>query len=198
MTSLGEKLRDHRGEGPFRLAGRGLTWARQSLSAALWLRGCDRVGRDARINRRPHIVNRGSIEIGDGVRINSTWAPVALVTGPDGSLRIGDGVFLNYGTLVSAFANVSIGNRVMVGNYGIIGDTELPGLPVTAQAGCAAEPIEIGDGAWLAARVTVLPGARIGAGSIVGAGSVVTGDIPPGVVVGGNPARVLRSVTSTR
>jgi acetyltransferase-like isoleucine patch superfamily enzyme len=52
--------------------------------------------------------------------------------------------------------------------------------------------VEIGDGVWLAARVTVLPGSRIGAGAVIAAGSVVAGDIPAGNVAGGIPARILR------
>ncbi|HET7539206.1 MAG TPA: hypothetical protein VFK05_05020 [Polyangiaceae bacterium] len=56
-------------------------------------------------------------------------------------------------------------------------------------------PIEIGDGAWLASRVVVLPGIRIGAGSIVAAASVVTRDIPPNTLAVGAPARVVRTLS---
>jgi acetyltransferase-like isoleucine patch superfamily enzyme len=131
--------------------------------------------------------------IGDRVRISSRWAPVELVSGPDGVLEIGDGVFINYGTLIAAQRRVRIGQNVMVGNYSIIADTHTPGIgepsdgpPIESQA------VEIGDGAWLAARVTVLPGAHIGAGAIIAAGSIVAGDIPAGAVAGGIPASVLR------
>ena len=55
--------------------------------------------------------------------------------------------------------------------------------------------IEIGDGAWLASRVVVLPGVRIGAGAIVAAASVVTRDIPPNTLVVGVPARVVRDLS---
>jgi acetyltransferase-like isoleucine patch superfamily enzyme len=81
-----------------------------------------------------------------------------------------------------------------VGNYSIIGDTDVPGIGQPRNAPVLeARDIEIGDGAWLAARVTVLPGARIGRGAVIAAGSVVAGDIPPGAVAGGIPARVLRA-----
>jgi acetyltransferase-like isoleucine patch superfamily enzyme len=82
----------------------------------------------------------------------------------------------------------------MVGNYCIVADTETPGIGDPA-GGSSIEPraVEIGEGAWLAARVTVLPGARIGAGAVIAAGSVVAGEIPAGAVAGGIPARILRA-----
>ncbi len=82
----------------------------------------------------------------------------------------------------------------MVGNYCIIADTEIPGIG-EPRNGPAIEPrpVEIGEGAWLAARVTLLPGVRIGAGSVIAAGSIVAGNVPPGAVAGGIPARILRT-----
>ncbi len=166
---------------------------RSRIMARVWLRSCDSVGTNVRAFFHPHIENRGRIEIGDNVRLNSNWAPLELVTGPEGVITIGDSAYLNYGTLVSAQQRISIGARVMVGNYSIIADTEIPGISEPSN-GPRLEPrgVEIGDGAWLAARVTVLPGARIGAGAIIAAGSVVAGHIPAGMIAGGIPARVLR------
>jgi len=161
--------------------------------AVVWLRDCDSVGAKTRTFFRPHIHNRGRIDIGRGVRLNSNWAPLELVTGPRGAIEIADGVYINYGTLISAQERVRIGANVMVGNYSIIADTDIPGIAEPAGAPTVeARPVEIGDGAWLAARVTVLPGARIGAGAVIAAGSVVAGEIPAGAVAGGIPARVLR------
>jgi maltose O-acetyltransferase len=175
----------------------GWTWLTSSLGARIWLRACDRVGAKTRVFWRPHVDNRGRIVIGSRVRLNSHWAPVELSTGPRGVLEIGDGVYVNYGTLISAQQHVRIGADVMVGNYSIIGDTDVPGIGESAgPPSSPARPIEIGDGAWLAARVTVLPGARIGARAVIAAGSVVAGDIPAGVVAGGIPARVLRRPAS--
>ena len=56
-------------------------------------------------------------------------------------------------------------------------------------------PITIGDNTWLGGNVTVLPGVTIGSNSVVGAGAVVTKDIPDGVVAVGNPAHVMRKIT---
>jgi acetyltransferase-like isoleucine patch superfamily enzyme len=144
---------------------------------------------------RPHVENRGRIVLGDRVRLNSRWAPVELVTGPEGALEIGQGVYINYGTLISARRAVRIERDVMVGNYSIIADTDVPGIgePTERVPKLEAKPVVIGAGAWLAARVTVLPGSRIGSKAVIAAGSVVSGDIPEGAVAGGIPARVLRA-----
>jgi acetyltransferase-like isoleucine patch superfamily enzyme len=168
-------------------------WLTSTIGAALWLRGCDRVGARTKTFWRPHIENRGHIVIGNGVRLNSHWAPVELVTGAGGVLEIADGVFINYGTLISAHAHVRIGQNVMIGNYSIIADTEIPGIgEPSGTTPLESRPVAIGDGAWLAARVTVLPGTHIGAGAVIAAGSVVSGEIPEGAVAGGIPARILR------
>lgn len=169
-------------------------WIRSSIGARIWLRHCDHVGAKTRTFFRPVILNSGRMDIGARVRINSNWAPSELSTGPRGHIEIGDGVYINYGSLLNAQRHVRIGANVMIGNYCIVADTETPGAgEPPAGAGIEPRAIEIGEGAWLAARVTVLPGTRIGAGAVIAAGSVVAGDIPAGSVAGGIPARVLRT-----
>ena len=164
------------------------------VGARLWLHTCNHVGPKTRTFGRPHIENRGCIRIGTRVRLNSRWAPVELATARGGSIEIGDNVFINYGTLISARTRVRIGQNVMVGNYCIIADTEIPGIGEPSDAPFVEpRPVEIGEGAWLAARVTVLPGTHIGARAVIAAGSVVAGDIPEGTLAGGIPARVLRT-----
>jgi acetyltransferase-like isoleucine patch superfamily enzyme len=169
-------------------------WLMSRLGALYWLRHCNRVGANTRTFWRPNVENRGRMEIGARVRLNSNWAPIELVSGPRGSLDIGDGVFVNYGSMISAQSRVRIGSNVMIGNYCIIADTEIPGIgEPSGKPYFEPRPVDIGDGVWLAARVTVLPGARIGAGSVIAAGSIVAGDIPPESVAGGIPARILRA-----
>ena len=116
----------------------------------------------------PHIENRGRIEIGAHVVLASTFSPVQLVTGPSGRIEIGSGVTINFGTQISARRLVRLGNDVSVGPYCVISDDTLEPGALEALAGL---PIEIGTGAWLAGRVTVLPGATIGAGSVITAGA---------------------------
>ena len=60
---------------------------------------------------------------------------------------------------------------------------------------CYAKPVHIGDGCWLCANVVVLPGVTIGEGCVIGAGSVVTRDIPPNSFAAGNPCRVIRTLS---
>ena len=60
---------------------------------------------------------------------------------------------------------------------------------------CYAKPVEIGSDCWLGANVVVCPGVKIGAGSVIGAGSIVVRDIPAGVFAAGSPCRVIRELT---
>jgi FkbH-like protein len=132
------------------------------------------------------------MEVGSRTSLLCAFAPVELTTGANGTLRIGEQGAINFGTIIGAAKSVTIGSRVFIGPYCIIADTEL--AEPDEKAGIIADPVDIGDGVWLASRVTVLPGARIGAGAVIAAGSVVSGEIPPGVIAAGNPARVVRQV----
>ncbi len=191
FANLWGKLRKQQGASVPDLAAKAVHFVGESATASMALSDCDVVGAGARaIGGRPIVKNDGRIEIGDDFRVVSRWIPVELATGPHGKLTVGDGVQINYGTLISAEQRVTIGSRVMIGNHCIIADTEVPGTPPTADAPPA--EIVIGDDAWLAVRVTVLPGAKIGAGAVITAGSIVAGEIPAGAVAGGIPARVLR------
>lgn len=121
--------------------------------------------------------------------------PCVLATLEEGAqLSIGDDAGLS-GTVIGAARSVTIGARVMAGVNSMISDTDWHPLdPARRAAGDPGEaaPVVIGDDVWLGANVLVLKGARIGAGSSIAAGSVVTGDIPAGVLAGGVPARVIR------
>ena len=156
-----------------------------SALAPFFLRGATRVGPRARTVGRPRVENAGTLSIGSDAVINSEFSPAELWCGPAARLEMGDQVVINFGTVLAARSHVRLGDRVSVGPYCVVADFELP-------QGGEARPIELGDGVWLAGRVTVLPGTKIGAGSVITAGSVVSGEIPAGVVAGGVPARVLR------
>ena len=129
------------------------------------------LGADARISPNAVFSNPERIVLGDRV---SLGARCHLWAGPGtGRIVVGD--------------DVLFGPEVMVTAAGYRFDD---GAPVTAQAMDEAD-IHIGDDVWLGTRAIVLPGARIGAGAIVGAGAVVRGEIPPGAVAAGVPARVV-------
>lgn len=158
------------------------------VTAPFHLRGCDRVGARARTTGgEPVVDNRGRIEIGDDLHLHCAFTRVRFSTGPRGTIRLGDDVFINIGCSIAAEDSVVVGDHVSFGPYVVVQDHG-------DEAGQAErpEPIVIGDHVWLASRVRVMAGARIGAGTVVMAGSVVVGVLPPGVVAGGVPARVLR------
>lgn len=155
--------------------------------AKTYLRQCNALGARARSFGKPHVDNHGSLVIGDDFATSCSFGTVLLATAARGHLVIGHGVTINYGAAITAAHLVRLGNRVMVGPYCVIADTEAPLVDLGSP-----RAIEIGDDVWLAGHVTVRPGSRIGAGAVIGAGSVVDGEIPARAVASGAPARVLR------
>jgi maltose O-acetyltransferase len=113
-------------------------------------------------------------------------------------VSIGDRTFVNYGAVFLDVARITIGNDVQLGpNVQLLTATH-PIDPEARRAGWeSGEPITIGDNAWLGGGVIVCPGVRIGEDSVIGAGAVVTRDIPASVVAVGNPARVVRRIGAT-
>lgn len=109
---------------------------------------------------------------------------------------IGARSFVNYGLVALDVARITIGDDVQIGpNVQLLTPTH-PVEPVARRDKWeSAEPITIGDNVWLGGGVIVCPGVSIGAHTVVGAGSVVTKDLPAGVVAVGNPARVIKKVT---
>jgi len=110
-------------------------------------------------------------------------------------LQIGARTFANFGLVALDVADITIGDDVQIGaNVQLITPTHPVDPEPRRQKWEAAKPITIGDNVWLGSGAIVLPGVRIGANTVVGAGAVVTRDLPPDVVAVGNPARVLRTI----
>ena len=124
--------------------------------------------------------------MGDDFAAGCAFGAASIEAARGAVVVLGDSVTINYGTSILAEREVRVGSRVMIGPYCVIADSDITGSYDDAA------PIEIGDDVWLAARVVVRPGARIGAGAVISAGSVVEGEIPPNAVASGAPARVLR------
>ena len=105
-------------------------------------------------------------------------------------LTIGDRCGFS-GTVIGCFKEISIGNNVRVGANTLISDSDWHsedsriGIPT---------PVIIGDNVWLGVNVIVLKGVNIGSNTIIGAGSVVTHDIPPDTIAAGNPCKVIRQL----
>jgi acetyltransferase-like isoleucine patch superfamily enzyme len=153
------------------------------------LRTARSVGRDPVILGDP-VVDATDLELGDNVMIWSAHRQT-LISGP-GRIRIGNGAFVNAGSIVYSELAITIGDDVALANEVYVMDTPSHGVegrnPVP-------EPVVIGNGTWVGARAIVLPGVTIGSRVVVGAGSVVTRDVPDEVLVAGNPARVVRPLT---
>lgn len=111
-------------------------------------------------------------------------------------IHIGDNFYANFDCIFMDVAEINIGNNVMIGPRVSLLTASHPVGAKARRSGLEyALPITIEDDVWIGGNTTVLPGVRIGKSSIIGAGSVVTGDIPPGVMAAGNPCRVLRRLT---
>lgn len=181
----------------FGLMGRAFRYARELATAKIYLRAADSVGAHARTLGRPWIENFGRLEIGSNVLIRNHIVRCEIGTGPNGVLRIGDGVRMNYGVSAYAEHSVQIGNRVRIGPYAMIVDTDFHDTyqRSTRKAGV---PVVIEDDAWIGAKAAILKGVRIGRGAVVGVGAVVTESVKPFTIVAGVPARVVSTLDEAR
>lgn len=109
---------------------------------------------------------------------------------------IGAGTYINHGAYLMDCAKITLGRHCFIGpNCGMYTAIH-PMLPEERNSGLeTTAPITLGDNVWLGGDVTILPGVTIGSNTVIGAGSVVTKDIPSGVVAVGNPCKVLRPIT---
>jgi maltose O-acetyltransferase len=111
------------------------------------------------------------------------------------NIYLGDHVYLNYMCTILDNNQVHIGNHVMIGPvvqiytaaHHLQAEKRIQGWEI-------AQPIVIEDNVWLGGGAIILPGVRIGQNAVVGAGTVVTGDVAENTVVAGNPARVIREI----
>lgn len=108
--------------------------------------------------------------------------------GPDGEVSIGRFCTV-VGAIIRTNGLVTIGDYALIAHEVVIADTAFA-TPPDGAAEPRSAAITIGAGAWIGARALVLGGASIGEDAIVGAGALVTGTVPPGATVVGNPARV--------
>jgi serine acetyltransferase len=119
-----------------------------------------------------------------------------LLTGPEGDLEIGDDVVIGHGAAISCFSQMRIGNGAHLGPFAVVSDSDFH-VVGDRNAAPVPRPVDIGSGVRIGARVTILPGSRIGDGAVVAAGSTVAGVIAPGAIVAGVPARAVRDPAAT-
>ena len=124
------------------------------------------------------------------------WVEPPLHVSYGNHVHLGDDVYVNFNLTLVDDVEVFIGSRVMFAPNVTITTTGHPVHPDLRRDGSQfSAPVRIEDDVWIGAGAVLLPGILIGAGSVVGAASVVTGNAPPGVVVAGAPARVIRKIT---
>jgi maltose O-acetyltransferase len=163
------------------------------LNAQLKLRTKARVPWSVRLYGRIYFRAGGDVELGCGVSLVGTVVPIEIVSHKGSHISIGDHTFINYGASLTAYREVRIGRHCLLGHHLRIMDKNEHGLEQRDITPPAA-PVLIEDHVWIGARVIILPGVRIGRRSAIGAGSVVTKDVPANCIAAGNPARVLRTI----
>jgi len=166
------------------------TW--RIILARIYLRSCNQLGRLVSVNGKPIIGNLGEMTFADEVRIWSNIERSKLYTGKSGKLIVGRNSRIN-GVHIDARELIHIGDTVQIGPYTIIMDSDFHDLKDHSKEG-PSSPIYIEDDVWIATRVTILKGVRIGKGSVIAAGAIVTKDIPPYSVAAGTPARVVKKI----
>jgi acetyltransferase-like isoleucine patch superfamily enzyme len=141
----------------------------------------------------------GRLEIGTGTLLEpGCW----LTLDPKARIRIGEGCFLNRGTMLAALERIEIGDHVMFANGCFVGDADHrhddPELPVPWQGFVPRGPVKIGANVWFGVNCVVTGGVEIGDRAVIGANSVVTEDVPPATIAAGAPARVIREIEFRR
>lgn len=171
---------------------------RQFAARARARRRLRRSGRGVRIHRSVEVRSPHLLELGSDLFVDANvvlhcggmdWSPA------EGGIRIGSGSYVGPGSVLFGAGGIDIGEAVLIS----------PGVVITSHqhtyadrdADIRDQPLAFGRvvierNVWIGANATVLPGVRLGEGSIVGAGAVVTKDVPPRSVVVGVPAVILR------
>jgi acetyltransferase-like isoleucine patch superfamily enzyme len=161
------------------------------INAQLSIRGKARPPLSVRLTGRIRLRGDGDVEFGHGVTLTGDIVPIEFVSYGGGRISIGDHTFVNYGSSISAYDQVNIGRQCLIGHHALIVDRNEHGVEQRDVVSPPA-PVTIEDHVWIGSRVIILPGVSIGRHSVIGAGSVVTKDIPANCLAVGNPARVVR------
>jgi len=145
----------------------------------------DRIGGRIRVV----LLRMAGLEIGPGTIMFSM--PIILAGSKfEEMLSIGSGCWFNVGTTLDVHADLEIQDDVYFGHEVLVLTQSHQVGPSEKRAGpLQSKAVHIGRGAWIGARVCILPGVTIGQGAVVAAGSMVTRDVPPDVTVAGVPAR---------
>jgi acetyltransferase-like isoleucine patch superfamily enzyme len=149
-----------------------------------------RIGRNLVVHGRLSIRGPGRVEIGDDVQIRMTVTPWTQSKGA--VIAIGSRTFLN-GSRISCQNRVEIGEDCIFADCRIL-DSDFHGSDPEARDRHRPAAVVIENNVWLAINAVVLKGVRVGQGSTVTPNSVVVEDVPPRVIYGGNPGRILKQL----
>jgi lipopolysaccharide O-acetyltransferase len=175
-----------------------LRYARYGWARIRWGRRLAGLGRKSVIVRPDLVTNPHKIRIGDGVEIRKGARLEARGVADDPSpvLQIGSGTLIHNYFHCGAVEWVQIGDRVLIAGRVYITDHDhdpgVPGEPAVSNRRVRVQPTVIEDDCWLGEGSMVLKGVRVGRGSVVAAGAIVTSDVPPYTIVAGIPARPIR------
>lgn len=125
----------------------------------------------------------------------SVWLQPPFYCDYGSNIRLGERVFFNFNCVVLDVCEVKIGDYTLFGPAVQIYTATHPMNAELRRKQEFAKPIEIGSDVWVGGGAIICPGVKIGSRSVIGAGSVVTRDIPEGVFAAGNPCRVIREIT---
>ena len=145
--------------------------------------------------QKPSLQISGELTIGNGVRIWSNIEKTRLSVFKNATLQIGSGTYIN-GARISAKYAVTIGRNCTIAPEVLIMDSDFHDLYDQTKEGINAKVI-IENNVWIANRAIILKGVRIGQHAVVAAGAVVTKEVEPYAIVGGNPARVIRYLNNS-
>ena len=176
-----------------------MQWRHSAARALGWMTTLPyRVRREVQIG--PRLLGNGRLRISGPGRVEleadvNAWSHAEvnrlITTRPEAVIHIGRHARLNGCTIVAA-ERVEVGAECVLGSCEIRDHLPYSESPLDRRRPGRSQPVVIEDNVWIGGQVSVLPGVRIGRDSVVGIHAVVFDDVPPGVVVGGNPARVLR------
>jgi acetyltransferase-like isoleucine patch superfamily enzyme len=148
-------------------------------------------------------VHGKNISVGKHVHMYpSKVSPIRLCTWPNGeefgTITIGDHVLLTPGARIMSARSITLGDGTMLASNVIVSDSDWHDIYNRTSAPGDGAPIETKANAWIGERAILCKGVTIGENSIIGAGSVVTKDVPDNVIAAGNPARVVKELDPDR
>ncbi len=142
-------------------------------------------------DKRKAMLKEMFAEIGEGCYIE----PPFYANFGGGHVHFGKNVYCNFGVTMVDDTHIYVGDYTMIAPQVVVATAGHPILPELREKGYQYNaPVHIGKNCWIGAGARIMPGVTIGDNTVIGAGSVVTKDVPANVVAVGNPCRVLRAI----